>query len=160
MCIGVFGITAFCVKIHVGRVNMKNIAIKENHLYNKAYRKGERFVGKYVAVYVLRDYAADRLRRANPEKKTLNRLGISVSKKIGGAVERNRAKRIIRAAFGGVRDDVRTGFLIVISAREAINGRKSDDVLYELRTAMSRLGILRYASDAQNRKSTETEEKI
>lgn len=137
---------------------MKNIAIKENHLFNKAYRKGERFVGRYVAVYVLRDYAADRLRRANPEGKTVNRLGISVSKKIGGAVERNRAKRVIRAAYDGVRDDLRLGFLIVISAREAINGQISTDVLRELNIAMSKLGMLKDKPRESVGKITETEE--
>ena len=43
---------------------MKEIAIKENHLYNKTYTRGKRFVGRYVAVYVLRDLAAKRLKKA------------------------------------------------------------------------------------------------
>ena len=62
---------------------MKNYAIKEHHLYNKAFTKGTRAVGKMVAVYVLRDYAAKRLRLANPRKEYLNRVGLSVGKKIG-----------------------------------------------------------------------------
>ena len=37
---------------------MKNIAVKENHLYNKAYAKGKRFFGRLVRVYVLRDLKA------------------------------------------------------------------------------------------------------
>jgi DNA polymerase III delta subunit len=40
---------------------MKFVAIKEHHLYNKAYRQGNRFVGRIIAVYVLRDYAAKKL---------------------------------------------------------------------------------------------------
>ncbi len=121
---------------------MKNIAIKENHLYQKAYRKGTRTVGKTVAVYVLRDYAAKRLKKENPEKQFVNRLGLSVSKKIGSAVERNRAKRIIRAAYDSLKPNLKTGFLIVISAREAINGKKSTDVEQELRRAFSSLNML------------------
>ena len=127
---------------------MKNIAIKENHLYTKAYRKGNRFVGKYVAVYVLRDYAAPKLQRANPQKETLNRLGIAVSKKIGSAVERNRAKRIIRAAYSQVEQRLLRGYLIVISAREAINGQKSPDILNELEFAFSRLEM--YGSNGRS----------
>ena len=121
---------------------MKDIAIKENHLYNKTYRNGKRYVGKYVAVYVLKDLAAKRLRRENPMKEPVNRLGISVSKKIGGAVERNRAKRIIRAAYAEVRNDLRKGNLIVISARDAINGQTSTELLRELRAAFSKLEML------------------
>lgn len=121
---------------------MKNIAIRENHLYGKAYKNGKRFVGNYVAVYVLRDYAAARLRREHPQKVFVNRLGISVSKKIGGAVARNRAKRIIRAAYDPLRDELRTGFLIVISARGAIVGKKSTDAEQELRVAFRKLSLL------------------
>ena len=121
---------------------MKNIAIKENHLYGKAYRNGKRFVGKYCAVYVLKDLAAGRLRRAHPEHKTVNRLGLSVSKKIGGAVQRNRAKRILRAAYDACLPELKTGFLIVISAREAIRGQKSTDLARELSYAFSKLDML------------------
>lgn len=120
---------------------MKNIAITENHLYNKAYRQGKRFVGKYTAVYVLRDFAAARLKKENPQKVFVNRLGLTVSKKIGGAVERNRAKRVMRAAYDTERDGLKTGFLIVISAREAINDAKSTDVSRELEIAFSKLEI-------------------
>lgn len=132
---------------------MKNIAITENHLYNKAYRQGKRFVGKYTAVYVLRDFAAARLKKENPQKVFVNRLGLTVSKKIGGAVERNRAKRIIRAAYNARRDGLKTGFLIVISAREAINGVKSTDVERELEFAFSKLEMIK--TRAQSAQKTE-----
>ncbi len=121
---------------------MKNTAIKENHLYNKAYKKGKSYVGRLVAVYVLRDYAAERLAKAHPEKKKVNRVGLAVSKKLGGAVERNRAKRVIRAAYDEHKRGLRTGFLIVISARTAINGKKSTDVSRELREAFLQLDML------------------
>ncbi len=120
---------------------MKNVAIKENHLYQKAYKNGKRFVGKTIAVYVLKDLAAGRLRREHPEKKYVNRLGLSVSKKIGGAVVRNRAKRVIRAAYDPLKSDLRTGFLIVISARGAIVGQKSTDVRAELDAAFRQLSL-------------------
>ena len=120
---------------------MKNLAIKENHLYNKAYKRGERSVGRYIAVYVLRDLRARRIMIENPEKKYLNRLGIAVSKKIGNAVTRNRAKRIIRAAYRAVEGEINTGFLIVISARSDIVGIKAQDVENELRHAMSKLDM-------------------
>ena len=128
---------------------MKNVAIKENHLYQKAYKSGGRFVGKTVAVYVLKDLAAGKLRRAHPEKKLCNRLGLSVSKKIGGAVVRNRAKRVIRAAYDPLRDELRCGFLIVISARGAIVGTKSTDVRTELEAAFRKLGLLKDQTNEQ-----------
>ncbi len=122
---------------------MKNIAIKENHLYGKTYKSGKRFVGKYVAVYVLRDLKASKLRAANPEKRFVNRLGLSVSKKVGGAVVRNRAKRIIRAAYDEKKARLKCGNLIVISARGAIVGKKSTDVARELEKAFEQLELFR-----------------
>ena len=122
---------------------MKNVAIKENHLYNKAYKRGKRSVGKYTAVYVLRDLKAHRVMLENPEKKYLNRLGIAVSKKIGNAVTRNRAKRIIRAAYRAVEAELCTGQLVVISARNDICGVKSTDVEAELRSAFRSLDMYR-----------------
>ena len=126
---------------------MKNVAIKENHLYNKAYRRGKRSVGRYTAVYVLRDLKAHRMMKANPEKKYLNRLGIAVSKKLGNAVTRNRAKRIIRAAYRAIEAELVTGYLVVISARGDIVGVKSTDVERELREAFSRLEMYRKKND-------------
>ena len=122
---------------------MKEIAIRENHLYNKTYTRGKRFVGKYVAVYVLKDLAAKRLKKENPSKEYINRFGISVSKKIGGAVCRNRAKRIIRAAYRVHSDKLYTGYLIVVSARGAIVGKKTQDVEAELFRAFEKLEMIR-----------------
>ena len=120
---------------------MKETAITENHLYNKTYTRGKKFVGRYVAVYVLKDLAARRLKAANPQKEYINRLGITVTKKLGGAVCRNRAKRVIRAAYREASADIRRGFLIVISARGAIIGKKSTDVARELKKAFAELGM-------------------
>ena len=122
---------------------MKETAIKENHLYLKAFRQGGRFIGMTVAVYVLKDYAAKRLMLANPEKKYLNRLGLSVTKKVGGAVGRNRAKRIIRAAYRQLvgKKTLKTGYLIVISARPEIAGKSSADVYTDLSFAFKKLDM-------------------
>ena len=120
---------------------MKEIAIRENHLYNKTYTRGKRFVGKYVAVYVLKDLAAKRLKKANPCGEYINRVGLSVSKKVGGAVGRNRAKRIIREAYRTFKPQLRTGNLIVISARTAIAGKKTADIERELGRAFEYIGL-------------------
>ena len=127
---------------------MKDIAIKEHHLYNKTFTRGERFVGRYISVHILTDYTAKRRMLAHPKKLYTNRIGISVTKKLGGAVERNRAKRIIRAGLRMLRDTetLKTGKLIVISARPTIVGRSSLDIRDELACAMKKLDMLEQRS--------------
>lgn len=122
---------------------MKYPAICEHHLYNKAYRQGKHFFGKYVCVYVLKDYMANKLMNAHPEKIKVNRLGLSVSKKVGCAVKRNRAKRIIRAGYSCVESRLKVGYLIVISARPEISGCKSQDIARELKFAFKKLEMLK-----------------
>lgn len=131
---------------------MKDIAIRENHLYNKAFKGGERASGKHVCVYVLRDRAARRQMIANPEKKYINRIGLSVTKRVGGAVERNRAKRVIRAALADARacGELRTGYLIVIAARVGCDGASSTEVGRELISAFERLGMYRTAEGGRD----------
>ena len=123
---------------------MKHAAIKENHLYNKVFRRGDRFIGKLVTVHVLVDYAAKKRMLAHPLKQWTNRIGLSVSKKLGGAVGRNRAKRIIRAALRRLEEEtpLKTGKLIVIGARDDIVGKTSADVYRELSAAFRRLDMI------------------
>ena len=123
---------------------MKYTSLTENHLFSKAYAKGKRFVGKLTAVYVLPDYSARKLMLANPQKKYFNRLGISVSKKVGGAVLRSRVRRIIREGYRAACSayTLRTGQIIVIAARSASVKAKSTDVYTELCRAFDNLGLV------------------
>ncbi|MBQ9717581.1 MAG: ribonuclease P protein component [Clostridia bacterium] len=123
---------------------MKFYAITENHLYRKAYKNGKRTSTRSISVYVLRDRHAALLKKQNPEKKTLNRIGISASKKIGGAVQRNRAKRVIREAYRQIDKEtgVRTGYLIVIVPRTECTVLKMQDVKRDLHYALAKADLL------------------
>ena len=120
---------------------MKFPAIKEHHHYNKAYRQGKHFFGRYICIYVLKDTHAKLLQRSHPQRLLVNRFGISVSKKIGTAVKRNRAKRIIRAAYAPLQDKLKKGYLIVVSAKPEIEGRKAQEIESEMRYAVKKLDM-------------------
>ncbi len=123
---------------------MKETAICENHLYVKAYTKGKKQETKTVSVYILADRHAALLAKRHPEKKRINRIGITVSKKLGKAFERNRAKRVIRHGYREVvkGNNVRVGYLIVIAARSAALSAKSTDVAEDIKKALDGAGML------------------
>ena len=123
---------------------MKLFPITENHLYQKAYKKGERAPSRSVCVYVLRDRAAEKIRKANPMGEYLNRVGISASKKIGGAVQRNRAKRVVREAYRQIGKEyvIKKGYLIVIALRTPATVLKMQDVKRDLQYTQKRCDML------------------
>ncbi len=88
--------------------------LNKNKDFLLAYRKGKSIVCKYVVVYV------------RPNNKPYNRLGITAGKKVGNAVHRNRAKRLIRQAYYENEKNFPIGLDIVIVARAAIYDIKSD----------------------------------
>ena len=124
---------------------MKFKAICENHLYSKAYSKGKRAVTSALAVYVLPDYKAKSLAKAHPMKLTVNRIGLTTSTKLGGAVIRSRARRIMREGLRLLEKErpLKVGFLIVIAARSRATSLKSTDIKRELEVAFTKLGMFK-----------------
>ena len=122
---------------------MKFNAICENHLYSKAYSKGKRAVTSALAVYILPDYAAKKLAKAHPEKRVVNRIGLTTSTKLGKATVRSRCRRLMREALRAIEKErpLKKGFLIVIAARQAMISLKSGDVKRELEYALGRLDV-------------------
>lgn len=108
--------------------------IKENHLFSKVYAKGKSTAGKYFAVYALRNFRS-------PE----TRFGITVNKKLGGAVERNRVKRLARESFCAItaQHTLKMPYLIVVVARSAAfrKGVKTPFVQEDLFQSMKKISL-------------------
>lgn len=107
------------------------LSLKENHLFAKAYRKGRCFSGKYVAVYILKNY-----------EKNQNKLGITVSKSRGNAVQRNRTKRIIRESYRVFHPFIKEGHIIVIVARQPCVNAHVSVVTSELEGLLEKAALL------------------
>ena len=63
-------------------------------------------------------------------------------RRIGGAVLRNRARRILRAAWREVEDKVEDGYDVVVVARAAIVGARSQDLVAEVEELLSRAQVI------------------
>ena len=71
------------------------------------------------------------------------RVGITTSKKVGNAVQRNRSRRVIREAFRALAPRVRPGFDLVLVARGKTPYVKSTDVRRQLERQLQAAGLLR-----------------
>ncbi len=76
-------------------------------------------------------------RRAEADATT--RLGVTASRKIGGAVQRNRAKRLIREAFRTVAGELPQALDIVVIVRKPLGERGFADILGEWRRAVPQI---------------------
>lgn len=70
-------------------------------------------------------------------------MGITSSKKIGGAVQRNRARRVIRAAYSQLEGRVCGNFDIVFVARTKTTEVKTQAVLADMEKQLAELGVIR-----------------
>ena len=89
--------------------------LNDNKDFLALYKKGRYAASKYSVIYV------------RPNGRPFNRLGITAGKKVGNAVCRNRAKRLIRLAYRNAEVSLPVGMDIVIVARSAICSIKSQE---------------------------------
>lgn len=90
---------------------MKNTeSLKKNEDFRLVYRRGRSVANRFLVLYKL------------PNRTGNNRLGISVSKKVGNSVVRSRITRLIRESYRGHEKNVSTGWDLVIIARNPANG--------------------------------------
>lgn len=108
---------------------MKITKVKENYIFRRAYNKGKSFVGPFAVVYVLKN------------RNLGIRLGVTVGKKIGKAVKRNRAKRLIIAAFSQCLPYISGNYDFIIVARPRILTAKSTVVGATLEKTLKIAGV-------------------
>ncbi len=92
-------------------------SLKKNFEFRIVYKKGKSFANKYLVFYKYKN------------NKNINRLGISVSKKVGNSVIRSRVTRLIRESYR-LNEEVieKDGWDFVIVARSAANGASYEEI--------------------------------
>jgi ribonuclease P protein component len=101
----------------------KTERLRKNEQFRRVFREGKVFVGNRIVVYALENALSH------------SRVGITVSRKVGGAVERNQLKRIMREAWRAREGRLRKGFDLVLVPRmkaKTASFREISDELQEL----------------------------
>lgn len=103
-------------------------SLKKNNDFKTVYKKGISYANKYLVMYVLEN------------DKEMNRLGISVSKKVGNSVVRHRLTRLIKESYRLHEDIFNSGLDIVVVARNNAASASYADV----ESALLHLGRLHH----------------
>ncbi len=101
-------------------------SLKSNIDFQHVYKKGKSYANKYLVMYILEN------------NKEINRLGISVSKKIGNSVVRHRVTRLIRESYRLHENIFNSGLDIVVIARKSA----SSVSYFEIESALLHLAKL------------------
>ena len=91
-------------------------SLKKHKDFQHVYKKGSSYANKYLVMYVLENQTEG------------NRLGISVSKKVGNSIVRHRLTRLIRESYRLQEDMFSSGRDIVVIARGAAKGKNYRDI--------------------------------
>ena len=86
-------------------------SLKKNKDFQAVYRTGRSCANKYLVMYIKENECGR------------NRLGISVSKKVGNSVVRHRTTRLIRESYRLNQDNLKTGYDMVVIARQTAKGQ-------------------------------------
>ena len=120
-------------------------SLKKNRDFQIVYKRGKSYANKYLVMY----------KKPNDLKK--NRIGISVSKKVGNSVVRHRLTRLIRESYRLQESKMQCGYDIVVIVRASANGKS----YRELDSALVHLAKLHHIYNLMEKKNgDEISEKI
>ncbi|MFL0197914.1 ribonuclease P protein component [Clostridium sp. WILCCON 0269] len=103
--------------------------IKKNAEFRAVYKRGKSLSNNLLVLYVYIN------------KKSINRLGVSVSKKVGKSVVRNRIKRLIKESFRLNSKNIKNGYDLVFIARKLSNGKSYIEISNSVKNLIKKAGL-------------------
>ena len=126
--------------------------IKSRRQFREVYDHGRRAFGPHVVVFALTPASTSSPRSAPQQASGVGpdegadavRVGIVASRKVGGAVRRSRAKRVLRAAWRPLLSYLPAGSRVVLVARRSLvdENVRSTALRDELAGLLARIGLL------------------
>jgi ribonuclease P protein component len=113
----------------------KSERLRYGHQFRQVYERGRKVEGRLLALYLLDEPAT------NPAPSG-RAVGVVTGRKLGGAVQRNRARRLLREAYRLNKHKLKPNFQLVMVARNAIRGKRLPDVEAELLGLFGAAGVL------------------
>ena len=107
-------------------------SIKKNFQFRFVYNKGKSLANRLLVMYVVK----------NKKYTDTNRLGISVSKKVGKSVVRSRVTRLIKESYRLSEEDIKQGYDIVVIARVSANGADHKEINKALLSLLKKHDLL------------------
>jgi len=107
-------------------------SLKKNFQFRFVYNKGKSIANRFLVMYVVK----------NKKYPDTNRLGISVSKKVGKSVVRSRVTRLIKESYRLSEEDIKKGYDIVVIARVVSNTASYANINKALLDLLEKHGII------------------
>lgn len=116
--------------------------IKKNNEFRLVYRKGKSFSNNLLVLYTFKNK-----NNSDTEGKPFNRVGVSVSKKVGNSVVRSRVKRLILEGYRLNCSNLVGGNDLVFIARVNIEGKSYKEVEKAIINLFKKAGLHNYEKD-------------
>lgn len=110
---------------------MAIVTVRDNRIFQKGYKRGKSFVSPVLVTYIIKG-----------KKNSPSRIGITTSKKIGCAVRRNRARRLIKESYRLLSKQVKPGYDLIFVARLKTTFSSESVVEKAMRKHLETAGLL------------------